>query len=111
VRNPRRKIAFVLAGSDHGTLIVNRFDYRMVDRSAAHPQAPDRHSGLKLLQHDLDGGLACRRARLIEAPIMQSIAVSMVNQLDLEPPRPVADGADEVEDVDRDRRPARLLGR
>jgi FkbM family methyltransferase len=32
VRNPRRKIAFVLAASDHGTMIVNRFDYRMVDR-------------------------------------------------------------------------------
>jgi FkbM family methyltransferase len=31
VRNPRRKIAFVLAASDHGTMIVNRFDYRMVD--------------------------------------------------------------------------------
>src|SRR5215467_13230383 len=31
VRNPRRKIAFVLAASDHGTLIVNRFDYHMVD--------------------------------------------------------------------------------
>jgi len=31
VRNPKRKIAFVLAASDHGTMIVNRFDYRMVD--------------------------------------------------------------------------------
>jgi FkbM family methyltransferase len=30
MRNPRRKIAFVLAASDHGTMIVNRFDYRMV---------------------------------------------------------------------------------
>lgn len=29
--NPRRKIAFVLAASEHGTMIVNRFDYRMVD--------------------------------------------------------------------------------
>ena len=28
--NPRRKIAFVLAASEHGTMIVNRFDYRMV---------------------------------------------------------------------------------
>jgi FkbM family methyltransferase len=26
-----RKLAFVLASSNHGTLIVNRFDYRMVD--------------------------------------------------------------------------------
>ena len=26
---PRRKIAFVLASTDHGTMIVNRFDYRM----------------------------------------------------------------------------------
>ena len=26
-----RKIAFVLASSDHGTMIVNRFDYHMVD--------------------------------------------------------------------------------
>jgi FkbM family methyltransferase len=31
MRNPRRKIAFVLAASDHGTMIVNRFDRRMVD--------------------------------------------------------------------------------
>ena len=26
-----RKLAFVLASSSHGTMIVNRFDYRMVD--------------------------------------------------------------------------------
>jgi FkbM family methyltransferase len=26
-----RKLAFVLASSDHGTMIVNRFDYRMID--------------------------------------------------------------------------------
>jgi FkbM family methyltransferase len=26
-----RKLAFVLASSDHGTMILNRFDYRMVD--------------------------------------------------------------------------------
>jgi len=31
MRNPRHKIAFVLAASEHGTMIVNRFDYRMVD--------------------------------------------------------------------------------
>jgi FkbM family methyltransferase len=30
MRNPRHKIAFVLAASDHGTMIVNRFDYRTV---------------------------------------------------------------------------------
>ncbi|SEC28943.1 methyltransferase, FkbM family [Rhizobiales bacterium GAS188] len=34
MRNPRRKIAFVLAASDHGTMIVDRFDYRMVDQHA-----------------------------------------------------------------------------
>ena len=28
-----RKLAFVLASSDHGTMIVNRFDYRMVDQT------------------------------------------------------------------------------
>ena len=28
---PPRKIGFILASTDHGTLIVNRFDYRMVD--------------------------------------------------------------------------------
>jgi FkbM family methyltransferase len=28
--HPPRKIAFILAATDHGTLIVNRFDYRMV---------------------------------------------------------------------------------
>ena len=33
MRNPRRKIAFVLAASDHGTMIVNRFDYRMVEEN------------------------------------------------------------------------------
>ena len=31
MRNPPRKIAFVLAASDHGTMILNRFDYRMFD--------------------------------------------------------------------------------
>jgi FkbM family methyltransferase len=34
MRNPKRKIAFVLAASDHGTMIVNRLDYRMVDRQS-----------------------------------------------------------------------------
>ncbi len=29
--NAGRKLAFVLASSNHGTMIVNRFDYRMVD--------------------------------------------------------------------------------
>ena len=33
MRNPTRKIAFVLASSDHGTVILNRFDYRMVDKT------------------------------------------------------------------------------
>jgi FkbM family methyltransferase len=32
MRNPKRKIAFVLVASDHGTMIVNRLDYRMVDQ-------------------------------------------------------------------------------
>jgi FkbM family methyltransferase len=32
MRNPKRTIAFVLAASDHGTMIVNRLDYRMVDQ-------------------------------------------------------------------------------
>jgi FkbM family methyltransferase len=34
--NPPRKIAFVLASTDHGTLIVNRFDYRMVDANTGY---------------------------------------------------------------------------
>jgi FkbM family methyltransferase len=29
--NPGRKIAFVLAATDHGTMIINRFDYHMTD--------------------------------------------------------------------------------
>jgi len=29
--NAGRKLAFVLASSNHGTMIVNRFDYRMID--------------------------------------------------------------------------------
>src|SRR5258705_7906681 len=33
MRNSSRKIAFVLASSDHGTVIVNRFDYRIVDKT------------------------------------------------------------------------------
>ncbi len=33
---PPRRIAFVLAGTDHGTLIVNRFDYRMVDATTGY---------------------------------------------------------------------------
>jgi len=32
--NPKRKIAFVLSASDHGTMIVNRFDYRMVGENS-----------------------------------------------------------------------------
>jgi len=31
MRNVGRKLAFVLASSNHGTMIVNRFDYRMQD--------------------------------------------------------------------------------
>jgi FkbM family methyltransferase len=31
---PPRKVAFILASTDHGTLIVNRFDYRMVTDNA-----------------------------------------------------------------------------
>jgi len=31
MRNVGRKLAFVLAASNHGTMIVNRLDYRMVD--------------------------------------------------------------------------------
>jgi hypothetical protein len=30
--NPVRKLPFVLAASDHGTMIVNRFDYQMIDQ-------------------------------------------------------------------------------
>jgi FkbM family methyltransferase len=33
MRNPSHKIAFVLASSDHGAVIVNRFDYRMIDNA------------------------------------------------------------------------------
>jgi len=33
MRNPSRKLAFVLVSSDHGTVIVNRFDYRTVGKS------------------------------------------------------------------------------
>jgi FkbM family methyltransferase len=33
---PPRKIAFVLASTDHGTLIVNRFDYRMVSEDSGY---------------------------------------------------------------------------
>ena len=33
---PPRKIAFILASTDHGTLIVNRFDYRMVDATTGY---------------------------------------------------------------------------
>jgi FkbM family methyltransferase len=34
MRNPR-KLAFVLAASDHGTMIVNRLDYRLIDQQRA----------------------------------------------------------------------------
>ena len=33
MKNPSRKVAFVLVASDHGTVIVNRHDYRMVDKT------------------------------------------------------------------------------
>jgi hypothetical protein len=32
MRNPKRKTAFVLAASEHGTMIVNRLDYHIVDQ-------------------------------------------------------------------------------
>jgi FkbM family methyltransferase len=35
-RNPDRKIAFVLADTDHGTLILNRLDYHMVSPTAGY---------------------------------------------------------------------------
>ena len=35
MRNPPRKIAFVLAASEHGTMIVNHLDYRMRDATDA----------------------------------------------------------------------------
>ncbi len=38
MRNVARRLAFVLAASNHGTMIVNRFDYRMVE--------PDRGIGV-----------------------------------------------------------------
>jgi FkbM family methyltransferase len=38
MRNVRRKLAFVLASTNHGTMIVNRFDYRMF--------GPDRGIGV-----------------------------------------------------------------
>jgi FkbM family methyltransferase len=34
MRNPKRKTAFVLAASEHGTMIVNRLDYRVVNQGA-----------------------------------------------------------------------------
>lgn len=33
MRNPPRKTAFVLAAAEHGTMIVNRLDYHMVDQA------------------------------------------------------------------------------
>ena len=36
MRNPNRKIAFMLASSDHGAVIVNRFDYRMIDQASGY---------------------------------------------------------------------------
>jgi len=32
----RRKLAFVLASSNHGTMIVNRLDYRMVNAESGY---------------------------------------------------------------------------
>ena len=68
MRNPRRKIAFVLAASDHGTLIVNRFDYHMVDErrgfgvgfqilegSAFDPQEVDTALSLLMLRRQYFG--------------------------------------------------------
>jgi FkbM family methyltransferase len=34
--NPPRKLAFILASTDHGTLIVNRFDYKMVSATSGY---------------------------------------------------------------------------
>jgi hypothetical protein len=35
MRNVGRKLAFVLAATNHGTMITNRFDYRMSGRTPA----------------------------------------------------------------------------
>ena len=32
MRNPKRKIVFVLAASDHGSTILNRLDYHLLDQ-------------------------------------------------------------------------------
>lgn len=45
MRSASRKIAFVLVSSDHGTMIVNRFDYRMTSESRGYGV------GFELLQH------------------------------------------------------------
>jgi FkbM family methyltransferase len=47
MRNPKRKIAFVLAASEHGTMIVNRLDYRI----------DDRHAGIGVGFQILEGGM------------------------------------------------------
>jgi len=36
MRNPPRKIGFVLASTDHGAMILNRFDYHMLNQGAGY---------------------------------------------------------------------------
>ncbi|MBR1153732.1 FkbM family methyltransferase [Bradyrhizobium sp. JYMT SZCCT0428] len=36
MRNPNRKIAFILASTDHGTFIINRLDYHMLDQTSGY---------------------------------------------------------------------------
>lgn len=36
MRNPPQKIGFILASTDHGTMILNRFDYHMVSQASGY---------------------------------------------------------------------------
>jgi hypothetical protein len=54
MRNARRKFAFVLAASDHGTMIVNRLDYHMIGRQAVHKNDRNRSVAVERLTPLLD---------------------------------------------------------
>ena len=73
MRNVGRKLAFVLASSNHGTMIINRLDYRM--------SGPDRGIGVghQLLEAaafdpvEVELALQLSRATFVSPPVTEEL--------------------------------------
>jgi FkbM family methyltransferase len=54
----KRKVAFVLASSDHGSMIVNRFDYRMLDETRGYGVGFEILESSSFSPHEVDTALS-----------------------------------------------------